>query len=1118
MPKTILIGIAIALLSTALARAAEIQAKDLERLVSMGTPRIETYYARDTGITGNAHAITQLPNGEIAFLTSNGIFYFDGTNWSALAEGKISWPASAQQLDEECIAIGHSKGIVEIRPDGKGSYEQRQIPMPDQNSDIKGYPVTNTTMARGCLIATKGTELIVFKPDGSSVTHQCEAWPQGLMTIGDEVFALGGRPEIPINRWDWEKQELVPASETLQGIISGWPTSSTPRSEGGSWVLTLENEIIGFDGTRAWTWPGCQELAKLEAQVSSLVETKPGELAIGTSNLGVLLFDRSGHLQRSISIEDGLSDTNVRRIGLDGQNGLWIASRRSVARLDLDFDFLHYGEQHGVPDTVSAIEIFDGRIYLAMPSELLASARDPKKKNETFHRASSIQRITDLYAYDDRLFIAGSVFAVMEKDGSVKVLSEVSGTNLWQPSEYPNLILACTYKGIQRIEKRDGEWVPGPFLDGDRSEVFSIAETKSGVLLGTLGILDVARIRLDATGGSVERLTLKPTPDKKWRSVLNIGGEVYLTNEPMLRWDEASQLFVENDEMLRFPGEKPFGFSGFFGRAPENVFIPANPRRSVTFPRPNRKILGAISTVGSTINNVADCLLYDDDGNAWIGGGFGLVLANSPLAATPRIQAKPRLHRLASVKDHVNLPASAENGKPLVLQPWQDSLTIEAAFPDFASARTSRYSITLRGHDTATADFDASSKREITNLNPGEYLLQIATRRADGQTSETFEMPITLLAHWYERPWAYTLYLAALALLVFAIVKWNARRLEQESLELEKTIAKRTQEVESKNAKLQQQAETLERRNVELAEKSDELQQTTDSLTETLHTLQKTQDQLLATARTAGKAEIATNVLHNVGNVLNSVNVNLASLASKVGDSNVSKLSMLAQLIESQQHDIETFLTQDKRGKAIPEFIISMSRVLQDEMNVMGSIIETMDSDVTHIKSIVAAQQTYAKCIGVIQEFNLAKLCDSAIAIADTKGYARTFEIVNDLPAKLVLQNDKERVLEIILNLISNAKHAILEQEPERGLITISAKKVDDDKCIAITITDNGVGFDESLKSSLFQHGFTTKKNGHGFGLHSCANAASSLGGKLSLDSPGKGKGATATFTLALAN
>ena len=67
-----------------------------------------------------------------------------------------------------------------------------------------------------------------------------------------------------------------------------------------------------------------------------------------------------------------------------------------------------------------------------------------------------------------------------------------------------------------------------------------------------------------------------------------------------------------------------------------------------------------------------------------------------------------------------------------------------------------------------------------------------------------------------------------------------------------------------------------------------------------------------------------------------------------------------------------------------------------------------------------------------------------------------------------------------------------------------------------ISVADNGIGIPAENLTRIFAHGFTTRKHGHGFGLHSSALAASEMGGALRVQSDGHGCGATFTIELPL--
>jgi len=111
---------------------------------------------------------------------------------------------------------------------------------------------------------------------------------------------------------------------------------------------------------------------------------------------------------------------------------------------------------------------------------------------------------------------------------------------------------------------------------------------------------------------------------------------------------------------------------------------------------------------------------------------------------------------------------------------------------------------------------------------------------------------------------------------------------------------------------------------------------------------------------------------------------------------------------------------------------------------------------------------------------------------------------------------DKHKVLQILVNLLRNSKHAMDDSQPHEKRLTLKIRRQNDDT-VAIIVTDTGVGIAPENLTRIFSHGFTTRKDGHGFGLHSAALAAQQMGGRLLANSDGPGRGATFIFELPLA-
>ena len=258
--------------------------------------------------------------------------------------------------------------------------------------------------------------------------------------------------------------------------------------------------------------------------------------------------------------------------------------------------------------------------------------------------------------------------------------------------------------------------------------------------------------------------------------------------------------------------------------------------------------------------------------------------------------------------------------------------------------------------------------------------------------------------------------------------------------------------------------------------------------------LRSAQAQVVDSARQAGMAEIATNVLHNVGNVLNSVNVSANLVCQKVRGSKSGGLGRAVALMNEHADDLGGFLTTDARGKALPGYLDKLAATLAIEQESIDAELLRLTDSVAHIKEIVAAQQSLAGVSGVIESVRVSDLFEDALRMAGIDQDEVT--VVRDLHADPALALDRHRVVLILLNLISNAMHAMKGNAGRPRVLSLRAEVIDGQGVI-ITVADNGVGISPENLTRIFVHGFTTHTDGHGFGLHSSALAAKEMGGAL---------------------
>ena len=272
--------------------------------------------------------------------------------------------------------------------------------------------------------------------------------------------------------------------------------------------------------------------------------------------------------------------------------------------------------------------------------------------------------------------------------------------------------------------------------------------------------------------------------------------------------------------------------------------------------------------------------------------------------------------------------------------------------------------------------------------------------------------------------------------------------------------------------------------------------------------LQQTQEELLEASRRAGMAEVATDVLHNVGNVLNSVNVITTLIKETLSNSEVPNLKKVTDMIEGQLGALDKFFQDDPKGKHIPTYLKETVQLLTYEQEDVKSKLKTLVEDINHVKTIISMQQEYTKVFGVEVTIPIDQLIEDAIRMNEASLRRHKIRLVKECTNLGEAIIDKHRVIQILVNLINNAKYALAESTVFDKVLTIRSYKLDDNH-LRIEVTDNGIGISKENLTKIFQHGFTTRKDGHGFGLHSGALAAKELNGSLTVQSEGLGHGAT---------
>ena len=416
-------------------------------------------------------------------------------------------------------------------------------------------------------------------------------------------------------------------------------------------------------------------------------------------------------------------------------------------------------------------------------------------------------------------------------------------------------------------------------------------------------------------------------------------------------------------------------------------------------------------------------------------------------------------------------PQPGKSSSGVRLPPGRGELEFRFTALSLSAPEKNRFKYRLEGVDTDWVDAGTSRTVTYNNILPGNYRFRVIACNNEGVWNEAgAALGFYLAPHFYQTSLFYGLVVLLAGLLVLGVFQWRFRQLRANQLKLQSLVDERTKD------------------------------------------LQAAQQRLVETSRKAGMAEVASNILHNVGNVLNSVNVSAGIVVNLIRNSRRAGLEKVAALIQQHAADLGSFFTTHEKGRHVPEYLCQLARQWSEDETAVMEELKSLAKNIDHIKDVVAMQQSYAKVSGLVETVNLADLVEDAVRINRSALERQAVFVLKEYSEQTPISTQRHKVLQILVNLIRNANDACEAEHPESKQITLRISN--GGECARVQVIDNGIGIPAENLTKIFVHGFTTRKNGHGFGLHGSALAARELKGSLDVHSDGPHRGATFTLTL----
>ncbi len=271
--------------------------------------------------------------------------------------------------------------------------------------------------------------------------------------------------------------------------------------------------------------------------------------------------------------------------------------------------------------------------------------------------------------------------------------------------------------------------------------------------------------------------------------------------------------------------------------------------------------------------------------------------------------------------------------------------------------------------------------------------------------------------------------------------------------------------------------------------------------------LAATQKELIESAHQAGMADIATDTLHNVGNILNSVKTSSQIINDVIKSSSLSGLKKAGSMLRDNMDDIESFITNDPKAEKLLQYYLKLEDEFTKEHDTVLDHVERLDEKVKSIEDVIKAQQSYAGTSALTELLDLSEIIEDAIIMQSGEFEQSSIRVEKKFQDVQKVNVQKNKFIHVIVNLIQNARDALSTTHEKKRALTFAIH--DNDDAIFVNIMDTGSGIDRENLEKIFSHGFSTKKDGQGYGLHSSANYMNEMGGRMWAESDGIEKGAT---------
>lgn len=1064
------------------------------------------YSTKEYNATPIIWNIQQDSRGLLFMANNKGVLIFDG-NWKLIPTPTPVRSLFITKTNQVLVGCKSDFGILDYQKNGSYYYKswrsflnkKDQLLVKDvekiyQNADATVYISDNVI-----LVATDNGQIKNFKK------FILEDRVLGSGMVNNKIWVnINGKGLHEVDK------ELKPISGG--NIFKNLEISGIAKSKSGTYyIATYEGAIYSYNGNfNLITTPADNYLKTNKIYDITTIEDN---LAIATMRGGVVYINKKENSTYYFNKENGLPDNDMYSIFGDKENNLWLGHGNGLTKISVNIPVRIFGPAQGLKGRIADILHFNGSTYIATSQGAFIL------KNEKITKIPSINtEAWNLQLLNNRVLIATNqgVFDITE--GASKPIIQNDFTVSILPSENKNFAYVLTLPGLYRL-KHEGEWKIDKKFNEVKMDFNSLAEEKEGKIWAGSAIQGVFLLEINESVKFFRFDTSSGLPEGSV-SVFQYQNKVYFKTQKGI-FHYINNKFQIHNELTSILKVFDFDINN------EQLWI--------------KNDAGYIQVVNNQLDSTGFHNLlrqkpdvgFADENQVFLGYGDILIASKKQTLKSEKFQCLIR--QVTIGKDSVYFGGNFLNSeglfqttqqpnfKPSIMYS-QNTIHIDLGTNSFMNPSANRYKYILIGSDNNEwSEWQSLPSISFNGIVEGNYELKIIAKNAYGEISEPVSFEFKVLPPWYRSIWTYILLASLLAFAIYWIIRYNAKRLEQENLRLERIIKERTAQIE----KQKQEIETA------------------------YHTLQSTQEQLVQSEKMAFLGQLVAGIAHEINTPIGAINasaenmsknlpISLQKLPQIIKKLNDDSLKLFNQVVDQIIHANVSLTSREERqfkkevAQKLEELGVENSSSLSAELVKVGLLeniekykdlfthpegieiigtasslgkikknIDTIQTAVAKTQKIVFALKSYSyktqdeKAV----EVDLVENMKTILTIYGNQlkyGVEVTTHFEENLPT---INGYPDELSQVWTNIIHNALQAM----DNKGKLDISIQK--ENNGVLVKITDSGPGIPKEIQEKIFQPFFTTKKQGEGsgLGLDICRKIVEKHKGKIWVDSePGR--------------